>query len=210
MTDPAALGVPIPSGIMSTGAPPPGWGQTPPPAQTTAGKRMAIDVVAGRILECVVDYFAEAGVDLPPRRFVAAGEPRGIVWDADQLTVTCNGIGLGSVEAPASALQLGPEVTRTLRHAVFEVMLVRRVPVQQSAQDPKAAPPDAAQMDAAGRAQMRDVGVMSGAIIRAASEAGRVLSSGTGVIIGPSEPVGPSGGLVGTAAAFTATIGETA
>lgn len=213
--DPAELGVELPPGLMRTGAPPAGWGHPAPAPQTTAGKRVAIDEVAGRILEVIVEYFTEAGVELPRRRYVAAGEPRGIAWpgmgDEDgQVTVTCNGVGIGGVEAPQNLLQLGPQVGVIPRHAVFEVMLVRPHPVQSSSQDPRAQPPEPELLDRVGRQQMRDVGVMSGAIIRAASEAGRVVAAGSGVAVGPSEPVGPSGGMVGTAAAFTCTIGELA
>ena len=75
---------------------------------------------ADYILDTVVTVFNSAGVELPPRRFLAVGEP---VHDCEELVLTFRGIENGAPGDTGGAATCNAPITST-----FEVHLVRCFP----------------------------------------------------------------------------------
>lgn len=152
-----------------------------------------IDVAApaARILDFIVNYFADHDWDLPPRRYLAAGQQQGIAADDEHLCVSLAGLYRGaSVNSraasgsPAKGAGAAP-----LARAEYFVRLLRCV----ATVDDEGRPPAAAQVHADGLRLMEDPGQLLDALYSWAAAEPHNLT----VDFGPVEPVGPEGGLAG-------------
>jgi len=175
----------------------------------SAGQGLAVADIAQKILTSVVAHFKTAPqVSLPKRQFIAPGNPRLIAWDAEQLYVAMSGIGLGSAPTePAFAQRTGNPISASgIRHAVFEVQLVRCVPESQDGTNP----PDPAVITTAGLALMRDAGLLSQALVEACSTVSAALAGLGSVQPGAVEILGPEGGMAACAGSIAVSAGNLA
>lgn len=150
--------------------------------------------LARRFLDAVVDHFTAAGVDLPDRRFLAAGNPQLIAWDCEQLFVALTGLGIGP--APDSPVQSpragGPVGAFNVRHAIFSIQLVRCTPtVGEGSNDVF---PPVAEIDAAGERSINDAGLLSDAVVQMCSRLQKELGRNHSVQAGLTSSLGPEGG----------------
>lgn len=150
--------------------------------------------LARKFLDGVVAHFAAAGVALPERRFLAAGNPQLIAWDCEQLFVSLTGIGIGPApDAPVQSPRMGgPVGAFNVRHAIFSIQLVRCTPsVGENSNDPF---PPADAIDAAGVQSMMDAGLLSDAVVRMCSRLQQDLGRNHHVQAGLTSSLGPEGG----------------
>lgn len=151
--------------------------------------------LARKFLNGVVDHFAAAGVELPDRRFLAAGNPQLIAWDCEQLFVALTGIGIGPApDAPVQSPRTGgPVGAFNVRHAIFSIQLVRCTPtVGENSSDPY---PPATAIDAAGEQSINDAGLLSDAVVRMCSQLQQELGRNHSVQAGLTSSLGPEGGF---------------
>lgn len=170
------------------------------------GQRLAIDTLAPALLTIVEDHFAAASVELPERRYVAAGDPGQIAWDCAQLVVSLRGIGWGPAEdaAPPSP-QIAQMTVFGVRHAVFSISLIRCTPTQPAR---GSAFPSVEDIHEAGIAFMKDAGLLSQSLVAAASNLHVDLPEGSDVQAGVITPLGPTGGFHGMEAIFSVTSAD--
>lgn len=160
---------------------------------TSFGQGLSVVTLADRIMNGIVAHFAAAGHPLPPHRFLAPGTPRDIAWDCEQMVVALEGIGWGQ------ALDMNQESQRpgspfsvsALRHAVFEIQIVRCTPSPNDMGEP----PSVAQLDAAGRQCMRDAGLLSQALVTMVAQLRQGMQPGELVQAGTIDTLGPDGGF---------------
>lgn len=172
------------------------------------GQRLNVLEIARAIRDGVVEYWA-AHTDpevqaLPDRRLLLGGDAAVVAWDCEQLTVTMQGVGNGqSDDAVATAPQLGAGTSVfNMRHAIFEVLLLRCAAVL----DDHGNPPSDAVLEAEGVRSMRDAGMLSQALTEIASNVQRGLLEPGGIArCGQILPVGPEGGFVGHVGLFQVT-----
>lgn len=158
------------------------------------------------ILGAVQEHFADAAVTLPERQYIAPGDPLQIAWDCEQLVVAIQGVGWG--QAPSDSTQspkIGGHISATgVRHAIFVVSLIRCTP---SDGDPDTGLPEAADIHAAGLEYMRDMGLLSQALVVACAAVRAGLDRSSLVEAGAVNPSGPSGGFHGMDAQIAVTAG---
>jgi hypothetical protein len=174
---------------------------------TSVGKRLSIQEMAESILGAIVDHYAAAPATLPARQYIAPGDPTQIAWDCEQLVVSVQGIGWG--QAPSAGQspspKIGAQVSATaLRHVIFDVALVRCTP---SDGDAVTGLPDPADIHAAGLEFMRDMGLMSQALVTACAAVRAGLDRSALVEPGAVNPAGPSGAFHGMSAQIAVTAG---
>lgn len=176
---------------------------------STLGRGIAVRTLALNILNAVETHWLNsAAAPLPDRRYVAAGDPGSQPWDCEQLVVALTGIGFGPAQdaAPPVTPRAGtPASIMTVRHAVFNIALVRCAPVPTGR---AATPPTVEALQAAGEQYMTDAGVLSQALVWWASRTQKNLLPGDGassVQLGVIEPDETSGGFVGMAGAAIVT-----
>lgn len=169
---------------------------------------LAVRPIAEALLAHVVAYYAADGAALPTRQHVSAGDPRLAVWECEQVTVSCGGIGLGA--SPST----GPSTPRVaghgsmnlnLRYTLIVVQIVRCYPAPDDAGNP----PPVADLHAAGLQHLDDQGRLSQAMqsFAAAPVVDGVPYVGANVEAGAVEPVGPDGGYVAAEASLILTAG---
>lgn len=198
--------------------------------RTPAGGPL-VGEVAALLLDGIERHYARAEVALPERRYIAPGGPREVAYDCEQVTVAASGIGWG--QSPSKSQQDsragGPMAALSLRHVVYAVAVVRSVADPDGAGssdlwDPEDDPayPSAATLHALGLRHMRDMGLVSQALVNAATEVRNlpaIKALGPEVRRSPAqvdglvtpgvvESLGPAGGYVSVEAAFTVTVGE--
>lgn len=171
------------------------------------GQAISVQGLAQKTLAAVVDHYtmAGAGSTLPERRAVVAGDPRGIAWDCEQLTVTLAGVGWGpavdtTVLSPQTAAQTS---VMALRHVVLAVTLVRCTP----APGRDGQPPSIQALEAAGLQFMRDAGLLSQALVELCSKLKDGLPREARAQPGIVDPVGPEGGFHGLETSLAITAG---
>jgi hypothetical protein len=172
------------------------------------GNRLNLLEIARALRDGVVQHWA-AHTDpeveaLPDRRLLMSGDAAVVSWDCEQLTVALQAIGLGQSDATApTAPQLGGGVSVfNMRHAVFEVLLLR---CAATVDDEGDAPADAV-LEAEGVRFLRDAGMLSQALTEIASNVKRNLLEPGGIAtVGQVLPVGPEGGFVGAVGLFQVT-----
>lgn len=175
---------------------------------STLGKGLDIASEASLLLATTVEHYGAAGVPLPERQHLVAGDPREFAWDCEQLTVSLQGVGWGpAVSSSGGAARTGSPVSvASTRHVVLAVTLVRCTPQMIEVADGMR-PPSAEDLDAAGRAFMRDAGLMSQAIVTYMSNANRRLDRVASVEAGVVEPLGPNATHHGVEAQVAITVG---
>lgn len=173
---------------------------------TTPGPRLTIREMGQTILTAVVDHFGDAGIALPPRRYIAPGDPTQIAWDCEQLVVAAQGIGWGQhPSAGAIAPKIGAQISVVgVRHVVFAVALVRCTP---SEGDRETGLVDPDLIHAAGLAYLDDMGTLSQALVVACSQVRAGLDRSSLVEAGAVNPEGPSGQYHGMSAQIAVTAG---
>lgn len=148
---------------------------------------------ASDILDCIVEGFAEANVDLPARQYVHQGE---VALDCEQLVVTFSGL--------VHTLPLGGEEVTNCpppRSAVFDVWLTRCVPgLKDGGKDPTAA-----ELTDSAEALQTDAWVLAN-LLFTTHQAGCWGDTCGGVLLGPVLPYGPEGGHGGSHATLTVNL----
>lgn len=144
--------------------------------------------IASDLLTSVASRLEDAGLIVPARRYVHAGE---IAWDCEQLVVSG---GLLSHAFPGEAAKV--EFCSPPRHVRFEVSLARCVP---SLTD-DGGPPPVDDLDAAASSTLADLWSLS-YVLWAGYRAGEWASPCHTLLLGPVAVVGPDGG-------FTAVVAE--
>lgn len=150
----------------------------------------------------------DAPQPLPEERYVAGGDPRTVAWDHDegQVTVACNRLVMGidpvNLAPPARSPRRDPgNAGRLVRHAVFEVQIVRPAPGMNYS----GSIPGGTAIDAHGYQLMGDMGHLA-ACLADGLRRGVFLRENVGqgnAILGDVESLGPSGALAAVAAGLT-------
>lgn len=181
---------------------------TPP----SLGKRVDTLEIATRLLTYVEDHFDAAGVDLPSRRYLLAGNPTQTAWDCEQVTVGLAGVNLGAVPDQLNASpRVGVQASVVaVRHAALIVEIVRCTPsAGTDRRTGRAVLPDPADIDIAGRAFMVDAGLLSQALVAFAAHLAPEMSDLSGrVQAGYISPQGPEGGYHSVTGEFYLTAGN--
>lgn len=167
---------------------------------STLGQGLSVVALADRILEGIRDHFTAASHELPARQFITPGSPRDIAWDCEQFVVGLTGIGWGQAldQSQTSQRPGSPFSVSALRHAVFEIQIVRCTPPPQA----NGNPPSVAAIDTSGRQFLRDGGLLSQALVTMTSELRNGMQRGELVQAGAIEPLGPDGGYHAVAASM--------
>jgi len=160
-----------------------------------SGKAINTAEIGQVIFDGVVAHYAAASAaePLPARRYLAPGDAAAVAWDCEQFTVSLIGVGLG-VAPDAAQLSAKPGThsgVAGMRHAVYSALLVRCTPTID-----RDGPPEVAVLDPAGRAYLRDVGLISQALVEIGSRL-RGLDRSAVITAGNVQPIGPGGGFVG-------------
>lgn len=166
---------------------------------STAGQGIAVRALALDIQAAVESHWGGVAEPLPARRYVSFGDPSSVPWDCEQLVISLTGIGFGPAQdaAPPVTPRAGsPASVLTVRHAVFNIALVRCIPGPTGR---SATPPTVAELQAAGERFMTDAGMLSQALVRWASRTYKALPNdgSASVQLGVIEPGEASGGFVG-------------
>lgn len=157
--------------------------------------RLDPSVVAGRLLATVEAHYAAAGVKLPERRYLLAGNAAGAAWDDEHVSVSLNAVQPGPT-ANSQRTSLGSgQVGVVLPRGVFEVRILRCWPTV----DDDGECPSAQEITAAAVPLMQDAGLLLG-VLHAYAAAD--WTGGT-MTVGEIAPLGPLGGLAGYAAVIT-------
>lgn len=162
-----------------------------------------VAAIAQATLAAVVDHYASAGVQLPGRRIIAAGATRGVAWDCDQVVVTCQGLGTGTLAGSgATAKPTGnPSSTLQVPYAIMGVQIVRPHP---ESEDEGRTPPSARAVTDAGLASMRDVALMTQALMALCGRSGALKDHGTARVL-DVVTLGPDGFYSGVEGSFSVT-----
>lgn len=163
----------------------------------SSGERIYVAELAEKVLAVVEAHFAAAGVPLPDRRYLAAGNPSLVAWDCEQLVVGLSGIGWGAAPdaAPISVKPSAHMSVAGVRHAVLSIQLVRCTPTVSDADAEMSKPyPDAEEIHAAGIAFMKDAGLISQAMVEMVSRLQQGLDRSGIAQAGVVNTLGPEGG----------------
>lgn len=174
---------------------------------STAGQGIAVRGLAQDILAAVVSHWGGVAAPLPERRYVAFGDPSSVPWDCEQLVISLAGVGFGPAQdaAPPVTPRAGtPASIMSVRHAVFNIALVRCIPTPSGR---NATGPSVAELQAAGDRFMTDAGMLSQALVRWASRTYKNLPNdgASSVQLGVIEPGEASGGHVALSGAAIVT-----
>ncbi len=142
----------------------------------------AVYDLATDILTSVVDRLTGAGIGVPDRRYVHAGE---VAFDCEQLVVTIPEAGLTHAFPGESAKV---EHCSPPRHVAVEAWLVRCVPSLTDSGDP----PTTGALDAFAAVQLADLWALA-YVLWAGYDAGEWASTCATVLMGPVTVVGPEG-----------------
>lgn len=170
---------------------------------STIGRGVAVRALALDLMAVIESHWAQSmATPLPARRYVAPGDPGSQVWDCEQLVISLAGVGFGPAEdsGPTSPRAGGPASVMSVRHAVFNVALVRCMPTPTGR---NATAPSMEALQDAGEQFMQDAGVLSQALVRWGSRTQKSLQPGDGtasVRLGVIETGEASGGFVGLTA----------
>jgi hypothetical protein len=186
---------------------------TEAPPRLPRGPGPASPARVGRVLLSWVQAWWEERQDtedptapqpLPPKQYLAGGDPRTVAWDNDdgQVTVTLDRIVMGmdpiSTMVTARSPRANPANRGVLtRHAVYEVQIVRPAPGLTFA----GSIPDGTALDAHGYEMMGDLGHLLTCLADGIRE-GVFLREHVGqgnIILGDGESLGPAGSLAAAA-----------
>lgn len=157
-------------------------------------------LVCTQALEILAEQALACGVDLPERRYITPGNPSEAAWDCASVIVGVERVASGmsevsnlgaGVTGPSAMAWTWPNVTVTL-------LIVRDcVPVLNE----QGTPPDAADIDAAGRQTLQDLGLLVRTCTRLA-QPDRLAANTRTVTVGGAETRGPDGGFAAAVAQF--------
>lgn len=182
-------------------------GQGPPTPATVA--RALLDRVVAYYTEHLDADDPEAPVELPARRFLAGGEPRGIAWDLDagQVHVAFERIVTG--HDPVSGIPPAGRLPRTnpanranlSRMAIYEIQVVRPAPALGQLRTF----PSTDQLDRHGQAIGLDLFHLHRAVLDAARDGylTRENVREAPILIGDGVTLGPAGKVAAVAQAIT-------
>lgn len=160
-----------------------------------SGRAINTAEIGAAIFDGVIAHYAAASavVPLPDRRYIAPGDAAAVAWDCEQFTVSIIGVGLGLAPDVASgSAKPGTHASVTgMRHAVFSACLVRCTPTID-----RDGPPEISALHPAGVAYLRDVGLISQALVEIGSRLHQIDRSAI-ITAGNAQPIGPGGGFVG-------------
>lgn len=150
---------------------------------------------ARRLLATVEQTYTGAGVDLPQRRYLLAGNAAGAAWDDEHLSVSLNAVMPGPAPSDQGIAVAARQVGTVLPRATYEIRILRCWPTVGD----DGTPPSPEEITAAAGPLLRDAGLLLEALY-AYAKADR--SNGT-MTVGEIAPLGPEGGLAGYAAVIT-------
>lgn len=165
------------------------------------GQFIDVPAIAQLTLDGIVAHFAAAGVELPERRVIVAGEPRAIAWDCPSLTIASGGIlwGAGPGTGSATARRTGNPVSVGARYTVITAQIIRCAPGSDGGE-----PPDPDVLTEAGLTTLKDGGLLSQALVEMCGRNGVFRQFGTG-LAGGVDFLGPDGGFVACEGNLTVT-----
>lgn len=169
------------------------------------GKGLKIVELGELIQSTIVAHYAAAAVDLPTRQYFVPGDPAQIAWDCEQFTVGLAGVGWGWAEdaQPISSPATGAQAFISLRHAIFNVQIVRCT--ASSARDGR---PNAAEIHDSGKKAFRDAGLLSQALVQSVKEINQQITKNAGKAqAGVIVPIGPEGNYHAVAGTLSVTAG---
>ena len=141
--------------------------------------------LAQTLLDVTVARFTAAGLDVPERQYIHAGE---VAFDCPQLVVSFNRVYHGLPAAEVS----GEVPCAVFRTAEFQITLNRCVPIFEDDGDP----PDPSDLTAAGIEGMVDAWVLQQSLIEAYRE-GELQEICFNLAVGSVVAIGPEGGVGG-------------
>lgn len=176
---------------------------------SSLGKRLNTVELAESFYQGVVDHFEAAGVALPTRQYIAAGDPNQVAWDCEQFVVSLGGIGWGPApDVNVLSPQLNAQASAvSLRHIVITFQIVRCTPGPGA----RGQAPDPAAIHANGIQSFRDAGLLSQALVTACTRVRTVLGvpANSGLVqSGAVDPAGPEGQYVGVTSTVAITAAE--
>lgn len=93
-----------------------------------------VKAIADALLTAVVAHYAEEGVELPERRYVANGLP---AFDCEQVTVFCeNTVGITGTPLGENPTEWLRDAGHAMRAGIFAVSIIRCVPTLDDEGDP--------------------------------------------------------------------------
>lgn len=185
-----------------------------------SGTGLNLVPIATAILERIEAHFADANVELPDRRYIAPGATDNVAHDfsdvqgnvCGQLVVTLDGIGWGASSQNVTDINVKPGAQSSaagVRHAVFQIQLVRCTPSANRNSRFGSAAPAVEDIHAAGLDFLRDAELLSQALLVLCSElTTSFITNRAGLVqAGVIQPIGPSGGVHGAQAQIEITVG---
>lgn len=179
------------------------------------GQGIAVRDLAVKVFDSVIEQWTAAVADnpdlkpLPDRQYIAPGNPSLVAWDCEQFVVGLEGIGWGmapDTQNPSPQASAGASVM-SVRHAIFNLQLVRCTPRIPEGRGAQAYPP-VDEMHESGLAFMDDVGYMSQALVHLVSQLKQGLPRSALVQAGAVTTLGAEGGFHATEATLAITAGE--
>lgn len=170
------------------------------------GQRLDCAEIAELLLNGVAaHYAANTNPDveaLPARRLVLAGDAATYAWDCEMLAVSMQGVGFGaSNDTGPTTPQLGVAAgALSVRHVPFEVSLIRCIETGDESENLK--PPDTV-LFREGMRFLRDMGMLSQALVEIGAKLRPQLGPGGLVRAGECLPAGPDGQFVAVVGLFT-------
>ena len=163
------------------------WGNLHDYPEQTLQSYGDADKTSQHILETIQSLFAQAGVTLPQRQYVAAGTEGSVAYDTEQMTVTCTSIYLGLPGEP----QFQPTGCMLNMSGDFVVELVRCYPVpKETKRNPdKVVIPSVATMNAAASVAKIDAQILLEAAFNVQSTQGVIAQVNFGAPSGAMQAV---------------------
>lgn len=150
---------------------------------------------AENIIPAVVDFFTANSVDLPARRRIVPGQLQLDSWDCEQVSVGVTGIndsgarGQGTTSAAPRAGT--PFSVMKVRQVTYGIQIVRCVGQCGQTQFDT----DTPEFGEAGLIQLRDMGLLSQALVNLASSPPPWHPKSAAMDAGQVTPIGPEGGM---------------
>jgi hypothetical protein len=144
------------------------------------------------ILDYLRTFFTANNVELPAIQRIVPGQLALDAWDCEQLSVGCAGI--GDVRGQQGNVSAAPRTgttysATTARQVSYGIQLVRCIGGCGSV-----IPPESSVIQEAGIQQLKDMGILSQAVVNLASSPPSWHPSEVNIQAGDVAPLGPSGG----------------
>jgi hypothetical protein len=148
---------------------------------------MSLTSVCDELLADVISYFGMVGVDLPARRYVAAGVP---AWDCELVAVYVVGISPGDLAGLSGDISFEDGISYGLRNATIAISIVR-CSAKSHVVGSKVTPPTVAEEEAAAAALHLDADTIDAAVLSSSIVGCQMIAPVAWT------PIGPQGGFVG-------------